>query len=534
MGRGCSFLFTISKSRTLGRGFRVCGILFSSSAKICDYIDPEVFLLRCKDYLFRFVFCPVGTPPHARGNKHMKLLETFIMSLTDEEALRLRRIKIGRKQSQILRHALSLRENKDTSSRLVVPTDYTPSHFYQIRSIILRRCYGEFGATTQEQLEFLWRKNHIAHFKQEFKRRESELSSKKSAEAEALYFTAFELLHRFPQNFIDMDLIGKCRKGYLAAKELVTPEDKLMLDARTAQDKLITLLNDGKEENHEPKKLFSKLSLFESKLTPSSDPRFSLNVFSAMAWYARYFGNDPIKFTHYCEAAIPFADRLRKNYIFREMPAAMRLRLGEAYFISGRDPEAKKVLQNTLAKIGPEDTLWKRYFFLFPSVEILMYQGKYDRCEEILKTHFEPLFTQRVSTAPMSGAALFAKLYLLKKEYPKAKKYLDLAINLNRKKNFTLRADLENRFLEAAYYYFIGDLDFAQTICKRARHFLVIRNKGLGKYRFGWYFRYLELVIKHIETGKAIPEEAEEKYKLLTARKEMVIGKLLQEIHPAI
>ena len=462
------------------------------------------------------------------------MLETFVMSLTDEEALRLRQIKIGRKQSRILGHALSLRDSKEPSPRLSIPPGYTASHFYQIRSVILRRCYGVFGATAQEQLEFLWRKNLIAHLKQEFRRRESELASKKGAEAETLYFTAFELLHRFQQNLIDLDLIAYCRKGYLQAKGHVLPEDKLMLDARTVLGKLVTMLNDGKEENHEPKKLYARLSAFQSKLTPSSDPRFSLFVFSAIAWYWRNFGNDPEKIIRYCKRAIPFADRLRRTYIFREMPTAMRLRLGEAYFISGKDREATKMLQSALARIAPDNTIWKRYFFLFPCIEILMYQDKCDRCEEILRTHFEPLLTKRPSVAPIGGAVLFAKLYLLSKEYPKAKKYLDLAIKLNRKKNYTFRTDIEDRFLEAAYYFLTGDPDFALTICKRARHFLVIRNRGLGKYKFGWYFRYLELVINRIETGKPIPKEAAEKYKLLTARKEMVLGKLLREIHLAV
>lgn len=458
----------------------------------------------------------------------MKLLETFVMSLTDEEALKLRHIKIGRKQSTILRDALSLRKNKESPSRIAIPTDYTPSHFYQIRSVILRRCYGVFGATAEEQLEFLWRKNLIVHLKQEFKRRESELPSKKGSEAEALYFTAFELLHRFPQNLVDWDLIDKCKKGYLAAKKSVSPQDKLLLETRTVLGKLIKMLNDGKEEHHEPKELYSRLIVFESKITHSTDPFISLFIFSALAWYWRYFGNDPTRHTFYCEKAIPCADRIN-TYIFREMPTAMRLRLGEAYFISGRDDEAARILQTALASIAPGDALWKRYFFLFPSVEILMYGGKYELSEDILKTHFEPLFTQEPTTAASAGAALFTKLYLLKKEYKKAKKYLDLAIQLNRKKNFTLRAELQNRFLEAVYYYFIGDLDFAHTICKRARHFLVIRKMGLGKYQFGWYFRYIELIIKNYETGKPIPKDVEEKYKLLTARKELVIGKLLRE-----
>jgi tetratricopeptide (TPR) repeat protein len=468
--------------------------------------------------------------PTALRYEYMKLLETFVISLTDDEAAKLQQITLGQKQKQILARALSLRAGHNSPTASHIPSGFTASHFYQTSSVILRRCYDVFGNSVEEQLEFLWRKNLIAHFKQEFKRREGELASKKGAAAETFYFTVFELLHRFPQNLVDLDLIGKCAMRYLAAKKNISPQDKLMLEARTVLGKLIKILNDGKEEHREPKKLFSKLTEFERKLTPSSNPFTPLFVYSALAWYWRYFGNDPERLIHYSEALIPCVDQL-DSFIFREMPSLMLLRLGEAYFISGKDAKAMEVLQDALTRIGPQDMLWKRYSFLFPFLEILIYEGEHDRCEDILKTHIEPLFTQQPTTAATNGAALFVKLYLLKKEYHKAKKYLDLAMKLNRGKNFTLRADLQNRFLEAAYYYFTGDLEFAHTICKRARHFLVIRNMGLGTYRFGWYFRYMELMIKHIETGKPIPKEAEEKYKLLTARKEMVIGKLLQEIH---
>ena len=460
----------------------------------------------------------------------MKLLDAFILSLTDQEASKLRLLKLGQKQQKVLLHVLNSRNKVRNNTIPSIPQGYTSSHYYEICSVILRRCYGVFGKSADEQLEFLQTKNLNIHFKRELKRREAELPLKKGRDSELLYFAAFELLHRFSHNLIDWQLIDYCKKKYLAAKKNPTDQDKIMMEVRSILGKLVTIVNDGKEEHHESKALFVKLKECEAKLTPSSDPFFHACVYSALAWYWRYFGSDNKNFLYYCKSAIPYTDKL-KGKIFRESPIAMRLRLGEAYFVAGSDKEAADVLEDAIAHLAPGNTLWKRYFYLFPSIEILLFGGKYDLCEEILCAHFEPMFDQQPTTAATSGAALFTKLYLLKKDYPKAKKYLNIAISLNTKTNFTLRSELQNRFLEAAYFFLTGDLEYADTICKRARHFLVVRKMGLNNYLFGWYFKYIELLIDRIERGKLLSIEAQEKFLLLTSRKEIIIGKLLQEIH---
>jgi tetratricopeptide (TPR) repeat protein len=253
------------------------------------------------------------------------------------------------------------------------------------------------------------------------------------------------------------------------------------------------------------------------------------SVYAALAWYWHNLGGKPDKCLQYLKMALPYAMKL-DGFVFRDAAIEMQFRLADAHFILGGTQEAYELFERTYSSLRQDHQLWRRNYFLFRYLEVLIYNGKYARSEHILKERFEPLFKLKPTTASATAGTLFALLYLLTGDYPKAKHYLDIGIKLNMRDNFTLYNEVRNRYIESAYYYLTGDWDYTMTLTHRALQYLRDKHIGLNKHPFGYYFKIIEASIEYHAKGTPFWRKLEEKYKLLTLPAEGTFGLLLKKI----
>jgi len=136
----------------------------------------------------------------------------------------------------------------------------------------------------------------------------------------------------------------------------------------------------------------------------------------------------------------------------------------------------------------------------------------------------------RPTTSSATAATLFAMLYLLRDDYPRAKHYLEIGIALNTKTNFTLYNEVRNRYVEAVYYYLTGDWDYTMTLTHRALQYLRDKHIGLNNHIVGYYFKIIEASIEFYEKDTPFWRKLEEKYKALTLSAEGLFGLLLKKV----
>ncbi len=461
----------------------------------------------------------------------MRLLLNLITALTEEEVDRLSVLKLRGKQEAVMNLVLSKRSSgQEPTPEETAQLQLSDSHLYEISSVILTKCHKLFVPEGGLRLlEYLTYKNLNLQFKQELRRQKRKLTAKKGKEAEVFFLTGFELLTRFTYSLLDQGLIAEYGKLYLSAKKDVTKEDELAIEARLLHIKELAILSEGKNFTAEQEEILEKLMELEKIARNSSHPYLCHSVYSALAWYWHHLGGKQEKSLQYLKLALPYSLKL-EGYIFRDAAIEMQFRLADAHFMLGGTHEAYEIFERTYSTLRPDHQLWRRNYFLFRYLEVLIYNGKYARAEHILQERFEPFFKLRPTTTSATAATLFAILYLLTADYPKAKHYLDIGIKLNTKGNFTLYNEVRNRYIEAAYYYLIGDWEYTMTLTHRALQYLRDKHIGLNKHIFGYYFKIIEASVEYYSKDTPFWRKLEEKYNVLTVPSEGLFGILLKKV----
>ncbi len=461
----------------------------------------------------------------------MRLLLNLVTALTDEETAKLSALKLRGKQLAVMNLVFSKRESgKEPTAQEITNLELSSSHLYEISSVVLGKCHHIFVPEGGiPLLEFLTYKNLNTQFNQELRRQKKKLALRKGNETEIFYLSAFELLHRFTYNLRDDELIAEYGKLYLVSKKDASPEDELAIEARILQTKQSSIISEGKNFQTDKKLILEKLTNLERIAKNSSHPYLCYSVYSGLAWYWQHLGTKPDKYLHYLQLALPYSLKL-EGYIFRDTALEMRLRLADAHFVTGSTKEAYEIFEKTYSAIRPDHMLWRRNYYLFRYLEVLIYNERYSRAEKILQKHFESQFKLRPTSASATAATLFSILYLLSGDYAKAKHYLDIGIELNVKTNFTLYNEVRNRYVETAYHYLMGDWDYTLELTNRGLQYLRSRHIGLNKHLFGYNFKIIEASIKYYTQGLPFWHKFEEKYSLLILPAEGLLGKLLKKI----
>ena len=460
----------------------------------------------------------------------MRLLLDLITSLSGEELSKLESLRLRGKQASVMHLVTQLRTSgRSATESEIAGLGLSRSHLYEISSVVLTKCYGLLvPGGGIELLEFLTYKNCSLQFNQELRKQRKQYMPGGGAGARSFYFTAFELLNRFTYNLIDTELIDEYGKLYESC-EGISAEDSLAIAARKLQTRQARILSEGKNFTADRIGVLEEFTALERSAKTSAHPYLCYWVYSGLAWYWQHLGLRAERTLEYIQLALPYASKLQ-GYIFRDTAVEMQLRHADALFITGDTQRSHETFEKIYASLRPDHALMRRNYFLFRYLEVLIYNGRYDKAEQILRTHFEPQFTQHRTTASATAATLFAIMYLLSGDFPKAKEYLDIGMELNAKINFTLYNEVRNRYVEAAYYYLTGDWDYTLELSNRALQYLRSKHIGLHKHPFGYYFKIIESSVSYYSEGEPFWHKFEDKYKMLNTPAEGLFGKLMVKI----
>jgi hypothetical protein len=461
----------------------------------------------------------------------MRLLLSLILALTEDEAARIFALHMKGKQLAVMTLLLACRKSgAEPSSEQLAELNVSDTHLYEICSVMLAKVLNLLAPKGGVAiLEFIAYKNLNIHFRSELRKQRKFMDRKKGKEAEEFFLSAFELFQRFSYNLIEHDVLAELGDAYLAAKKNVSTDDALAIETRKLGVRMIGIIADGKNFGKEQEEVFEKLRELEQKARNSSNSYFCFSVYSGLAWYWNNLGSKPDNYLRYLQRAIPYSEKL-EGYIFRELPEEMKLRLADAHFILGGTKEALEIFERTYSSVRQDHIIWKRNYYLFRYIEILIYNGKYSQAEQLLKKYFEPMFSLRPTTTSATAATQFAMLYLFTDNYKKALHYLEIGMKLNVKTNFTLYNEVRNRLVESIYYYLIGDWTHVTNLTTRAMQYLYSHRIGLNKHIFGYNFKIIEASIAYHSNNKPFTPKLEAKYKELTLSKEGLFGLLIKKV----
>jgi hypothetical protein len=460
----------------------------------------------------------------------MRLLLNLVNSLTQEEAGKLTALSLRGKQRALMDLVMTSRQTGiEPAADDVVLLGFSKSHLYEATSVLLSKCQQcLIPGGGIALLEFLTYKNLHLLFKQELRKQQKQIDPK-AKETEIFYLNVFELLTRFSYNFIDKELVAQYGKCYLEAKKNPTPEDALAIETKLLQIKLTDILAEGKNFGKEQEATFAKLTELEKAARISDHSYLCFIVYSSFAWYWQHLGGKPDMSLRAIQRAVPYASKL-EGFVFREMPQEIQLRLADAHFHLGGSVEALEIFDRVYSFASDSSIVWKRNYFLFRYLEVLIYNGRYLRAEQILTKYFEPSFGLPGTSASASAATLFCILYLFSDNYSKAAHYLSISMKLNVKTNFTLYNEVRNRYIETILAYLTGDWTYAHTLNDRAVQYLYGKGIGLNNNKFGYYFKIVDSIIIYYSQGKPFRKKIEDKYKELTVPNEGLFGLLLKKI----
>jgi len=461
----------------------------------------------------------------------MRLLLSLILALTEDEAARVSALRLKGKQNAVMQLLLASRlSGTEPTPEQLAQLHVSDTHLYEISSVLLAKALVLLAPKGGIAiLEFIAYKNLNLHFKAELRKQRKVWDGKKGKEAEEFFLAAFELLQKLSYNLIEQDLLVELGDAYLSAKKNASKEDTLAIETRKLGVRMTGIIADGKNFGTEQDEVFSRLRELEASARNSSNVYFCFSVYSALAWYWNNLGSKPDHFLRYLQRAIPYSEKL-DGFVFRYLAEEMKLRLADAHFILGGAQEALDIFDRVYSSARLDHIIWKRNYYLFRYIEIMIYNGRYAQAENLLKKHFEPLLALRPTTTSATAATQFAMLYLFTDNYPKAIHYLEIGMKLNVKTNFTLYNEVRNRLVESVYYYLIGDWTHVTNLTARAMQYLYGHRIGLNKHIFGYNFKIIEASVANFSNGKPFSAKLEAKYKELTLAKEGLFGLLLKKV----
>jgi tetratricopeptide (TPR) repeat protein len=465
----------------------------------------------------------------------MNLLEELLQSLSDDESEKIFSLPIKGKKREILNLSLHAGRNGQGIDTHKPPSlKISVEHLHEIRSLLLTTVYEtlvpEGGIAL---IEFLARKNLPSHFLKQVRKTEHSVKNAKPEVRAEFFFSVFEALHKFTFNLVNWKMIDTYAQKYLKALPKRNEEDDFAIEVCLLRNSMIRLYADNTGDIATMQNLFSRLSEIVQKTKGTTHALLGYTMYMTLAWHAKAVSEDTQLTLSYHLRALGFAEKL-KHKSHESKIATARLRIAESYCEIGNIAKSISSYKAIYDGLSSDDPLWNNYYDLLRYGMILIQAEQFQEAERLMKKSFEPMFNREPNTISVITANNFAMLYLFMGDFPKAKIYIDIALNHNTKTNYTFLGDCNNRITEVAYYFLTGDLDLAMTLSLRARQFLRGKNYRLSDDDFGYKFKIIEELIDFVEVGDPFPEELEEHYQIQARPIEGLTGKLIIKIRESI
>ncbi len=467
----------------------------------------------------------------------MRLLQQLITTLNADELALVSTMSLRGKKKEVLKMMITKKSlTKELFAIEIKKLEISKAHLYEIASLLLHSCYQTLSPSGNiELLSLLSIKNLPTHYKKQLRVVEKELVNRSHTDEVSqclsdFYLTVYLQLQRFSFNLFDWKLIAKYETAYFESISDNDPQAVLAIEAHRIRNVLLNTQIANRRKDRSPViKSYTRLKELEAIAEKSQHTLLNYFTYGSLSWYYQNIEKEPSLSLQYLEKLMAHSANLDTS-IFPRESIRIKLQVADAYLNIGRLDESIAIFESVYANPKPSDHVWVFYRFSLRYIETLISLGQYEKAELLLKEQFGAQFIGEPTSVTVAAASLYLLLYLIDGQYAKAKFYLDLSIKLNTEKNHLVYNEVRNRYIEAAYYYLIGDWAYTPDLCERALHYLRGKGLGLKDNSFGYFFKLIEASIDLHTYNKAFTPELEARYAELTLPQEALFGKLLIEI----
>lgn len=455
----------------------------------------------------------------------MSYLFTFINSLSDGEVLKLRELPLAARENEVMKYMLAnkgktLPENAEITKSLSI----TPTHFYKLNTVLLHKCFAVFAPDEFEIFTFLNRKGLDELNHHEIAKREKNLLKENNPEKiERFYWIAFLMFARTNFSYFNIEKLHEYGAKYLAAKREKVPGENVLVEITKVAPLMQFFKSCGRVS--ETQDYLEKLDSFSQNLAELHHPRAHFELFKSYAFYYTIWVENPEEALKNLRLALEIYDA--NPDVFKSIERAMLLRgMAEAHFAANNFLAAYDFY--LLVYNDYNDAICTNFYHLEKFVELAILTGKFDHAEELIKTHFEKFLKTENHGLALTGALLFAKLYLTNNKPDSAIFYINTGMDVLNKSLF-FHADVQLRNLQNAYFVFKNDVEMAENLARRNIKFLQTKSAGDVEI-FAAFFKIILAVLKMREERIPFPKILEEAYEVFQKGAFATHGKLLQKM----
>jgi tetratricopeptide (TPR) repeat protein len=424
-----------------------------------------------------------------------------------------------------------LRAARENHNADLSKTGLSRSHLDEICSVLLQKAYTALAPGGMLDLcSFLIHKQLTPFAFDQMRVLEKRLSKTGGHKAlEEFYILALYITHLAPPEEQEYEYVRHVETMLLRHRSRGSAFDKNVIKIFDYRFKLLTDFQIGEQS----KKVHARLQAEFESMGPGSlgskNPFVRYQYHRTGVIFCLLCQKDAESFLKHWEEANKLLSSVPAPIFEREQLMLHSYRT-EYDFMTGDFKAAYEALKT----LSEEKTNYNRIVaighFRLREFDLATILGLYEEAEEIFHetptANFDHGANSRVAVVYLRAAVL----YLLWDKYPKAYECIRKGFAITAGRSYSFYNDIRLRFIEASYYYFKNDREYALNVCQRALHFLRSRELGLGESEFGFYFKLIESVIAFHGSGKPIPTKIMNHYKKYNHGQFRFFGKLLDKI----
>ncbi len=463
----------------------------------------------------------------------MNYLVKYLQLLQPEERDKLGLLVLSERERQVLIALLQISADDSISkSDLLANLGISSSHFDKISSVLLDKVYAAIvpeGGTVL--LYDLNRRNLFGHFCHQMKKQEKVLMAdavlpERLAE---FYSTCFSMLQRITRKDYDAELLREIGEKYLASKPGATPGDRLFTEAGILCSSIQDTAARGAQN-----RLGDEIEQQLRALEPTAASIEEQNNVSALylyyrAWVSFYtlIDSRPDIRLEYLRRAAGLCERY-PDILPEEEQALTFGRIAEAHYNNSDFAMAAELYESVFTSYP--NTAAREYYHTTKYIQVLIILKRYAEAKNLLDERFSVFVENREPAMCTMASLSYAKLHLCSGHLDLAKYFIDLGFELIAK-NVYIQYEIEFRLLETAYFYLVGDEEFADTLA--GKHIKYLQSKGfvLKNSRFyPWFPLLVQAFIAEKAGVKKLSKKLEAKLREFHTGPACIYGILLEMI----
>ena len=459
----------------------------------------------------------------------MSYLFELVRSLNETDKLRLENLPLIGKEREVMDYLMYRKENELDVPHACKALALSRSHFDKISSVVLAKVYSDFFSegnnTAIVKLTTRGLLRHALHLAKQVEKGWEKAPPPKT-EARNFYETVFRTVCRMPaQTENKLGLVSQYAKRYVvlvdgekekAIASIFTKSRSLICEIENAG--VMKQLNSPASKKRFEKKLVALKQ--DSDKTKSAYAIYCANI--ANIFYFNIL--EPSRSIPFLEEGMKLMPKLKHDLNDSERNN-FHLKYGECLFFLSRFEDAfvvfEKYVRHEASHAIMVNAMRSKY------IQLCIITGRLHDAEIEMQYVYAKTSEEQVHSFTLMYVLNSIKLYLLKADYERAFDYLQLIKN-RITKNLLVNYEVELRNLEAAYFFLMGDFNFALYLAKKNLKFFSSRKEMRETPEVGNFSRLLSKMVAATKKKTAYDFRNDALFEMYTQRELAYYEKVLE------